>query len=106
MNPVFTYRVHKGALQVVLRGRGPDYRGVIEVGRLVQEYRTELAFKQTWYRRARQFDEWYALKQWWKCQTSDEYDEVKRVFGATLTRALEKWHQTDRYKRNKARYQK
>ncbi len=106
MNPRFTYRIHKGALQVALRGRGPDYRGMIEVGRLVQEYRTELAFKQTWRRRSRLFDEWYALKQWWKCSSPEEYNEVRRVFGTTLTRALEKWWATERYKQNKARYQK
>jgi len=106
MNPTFTYRIHKDALQVVLRGRAPDYRGVIEVGRLVQEYRTELGYKQTWYRRARVHDEWLALKEWWRCSTPDEYDEVRRVFGGTLTRALTKWRATDRYRKNKDSYLK
>jgi len=106
MNPVFSYRMHQGALQVALRGRAPDYRGVIEVAKLVWVYRREVESLNSWLVKQQRVSEWLALKEWWQCQTPEEWEACRRMFGATLTRALDRWRQTERYVTNKAKYQK
>lgn len=106
MKPRIIWNLHNGALVGVLRGRAPDYRGSIPVGQLVHEYQRELASMREWLSKQRRSAEYGALLYWWRCETPEEYQECRRMFGEVLESALVKWRATDRYKLNKKRYQK